>query len=328
MLEMGLFWLGVAVVVVALLMLFQNAFKQNKIWGIAGLVFLLPLLVHIFIGWEALAVRKATYALIIGVLAVFVSIAGGALAHMPFLPKHEVVQSLEENIAPPKETPLPNEEQAQAITNSDEDYDPLLSGSEFEEVDVEKMVPPSSSPVRKTTQAAKYQSLPAEDLALAINKQVRLTMTSGKVVEGVLTHLGETAATVETVVEGGSLGLSYNLSEVKSMEVRLAAGEQLAPPVETEELAPAQEPQIEGSQAEGLTVESIEPSAQMEQLPQEVQGVTETIIQEQPTQEQPKTELIEQDMQGEAAPAVDEQDAVIDSAEEVEKSPEEASSEE
>ena len=141
MLEAVLFWLGVAFVVVALLMLFLNAFQQNKIWGIAGLILLLPLLVHIFIKWEELTVRKATYAMVIGILTIFVSIAGGALAHLPFLPEHEVVQSLEENIAPPKDTPLPNEEQAQAITNPEEDYDPLLSGSEFEEVDVEKMVP-------------------------------------------------------------------------------------------------------------------------------------------------------------------------------------------
>lgn len=228
MLELGLFWFGAAVIVVALLMLFVNAFQQNKVWGIAGLVLLVPLVVHILLAWNSLAVRKATYALIIGVLAILVSIAGGALKHLPFLSKHEVVQTLEENIAPPKDVPLPNEEQAKAVTDpGEENYDPVLSGGEFEEVDVEKMVPPSATLVQKTA-APRYQAVLVEELAAVINKQVRLTMSNGDIVDGTLTHIQENAVTVESAVEGGSLGLSYNLNEIESIAVQLAAGEEIS----------------------------------------------------------------------------------------------------
>ena len=264
MLELGLFWFGAAVIMVALLMLFINAFRQNKIWGIAGLVLLVPLVVHILIAWNSLAVRKATYALIVGVLAILVSIAGGALKHLPFLSKHEVVQTLEENIAPPKDVPLPNAEQAKAVTvPGDEEYDPVLSGGEFEEVDVEKMVPPSSAPVRKTA-APRYHAIQVDELAAVINKQVRLMMKNGELVDGTLTHIQENAITVESAVEGGSLGLSYNLSEIDSIAVQLAAGEEI--PVQDQDV-PAEDVLESGSEVLEQTVDDIA----VEQVQQEVQ---------------------------------------------------------
>lgn len=268
MLEMGLFWFGAALIAVTLLMLFIHAFRQNKVWGIAGLVLLAPLLIHIFIAWDALSVRKATYGLVIGVLTVLVSIAGGALAHLPFLPKHEVVQTLEETIAPPKDTPLPNEEEAQAVApTKDENYDPLLSGSEFEEVEIEKNVPPSTPPVNLTP-PPKFVPIQLSELATVINKQIRLKMTSGETIDGTLTHLDDQAATVESAVEGGSLGLSYKLDEIISASVRLAAGEQLPAlksETPTEQDALALEPAVDNIPAE------------LEQVQQKLEQINETV---------------------------------------------------
>ena len=259
MLELALFWVGIAIVVVALLMLFSDAFKRSKGWGIAGLLLLIPLFVHIVMAWTSLTVRKATYALIIGILTVLVSIAGGVLAHLPFLTQHEVVQTLEENIAPPKDTPLPNEEQVQAITDpAEEGYDPVLSGSEFEEVDIEKYVPPSETPVVATA-AARYVPVSIEDLPGVINKRVRLSMQDGEVVEGTLTHIEQAALTVESAVEGGSLGLSYKVSEIKSIAVRLAQGEDL--PVKQESADPAaMSPNDQALPADEMAVPMNEPT--------------------------------------------------------------------
>jgi len=230
MLELGVLLFGVLLIVAALLMLFWDAFQQNKKWGVAGLILLIPLVVHIFSAWNSLTVRKAVYALIIGILAILVSINGGALTHLPFLADHVVVQSLEDAIAPPKETPLPNEEEAQAVEVPDgDDYDPLITGSEFESSDVKDHIPPSTTLVNRTPPAV-YRLIVPEDLANAINRQVRLTMENGDVIEGTLTHLSESAATVESHVEGGNLGLSYKLDEIKSVAVRLSAGDQLTVP--------------------------------------------------------------------------------------------------
>ena len=297
MLELGLFWFGAAVIVVALLMLFINAFRQNKVWGIAGLILLVPLVVHIFIAWNSLAVRKATYALIIGVLTILVSIAGGALKHLPFLSKHEVVQTLEENIAPPKDVPLPNEEQAKAVTiPGEEEYDPVLSGGEFEEVDVAKMVPPSTTPVHKTA-APRYHAIQVEELPAVINKRVRLTMSNGELVEGTLTNIQENAVTVESPVEGGSLGLSYNLSEIDSIAVQLAAGEEI--PVQDQDV-PAEDVLESGSEVleqavDDITIEQVQQEVQVplqendETLPPTVELETSPISSESPAGQMPAT---------------------------------------
>lgn len=267
MLELGLFWAGVAIFIVAVLLLFMDAFKQSRGWGIAGLVLFVPLLVHIALAWSSLTVRKATYALIVGVLAILVSIAGGVLAHFPFLSEHEVVQTLEENIAPPKDTPLPNEEQAQAVENPEgEDYDPLLSGSEFEEVDVKEIVPPSTTPIQKTA-APRYVPIPQEAWSVIVNKQVKVSMANGDVVEGALTHVEESAVTVESAVEGGSLGLSYSAEEIQSIAVRLAPGEsipQLLP--EASQEAPEPDSIVPAVPAIDGDAESISQEAQVPQM--------------------------------------------------------------
>ena len=131
MLEIGLFWLGVLIVAIGVLTIFLDTYSKNRLWAVMGLIFLIPLVIHAVLNWSTLNVRKAFYALLVGILAILVSITGGALAHLPFLAEHEVVQVLEENIAPPKEEPLPNQEQADAAAlSSEEYYDPLLTGSE------------------------------------------------------------------------------------------------------------------------------------------------------------------------------------------------------
>ena len=179
-----------------------------------------------------------------------------------------MVQTLEETIAPPKDTPLPNEEEAQAVAPiNDENYDPLLSGSEFEEVDVEKNVPPSAPPVNKTP-PPKFVPIPLSDLAAVVNKQIRLKMASGETIDGTLTHLDDQAATVESAVEGGSLGLSYRLDEVKSASVRLAAGEQLPKPkseTPTDQDTLALEPAVDNAPAE------------LEQVQQKLEQISETV---------------------------------------------------
>ena len=320
MLELGLFWVGVAVVIVAWLMLFADAFKQNRAWGIAGLVLFIPLIVHIALAWSSLTVRKATYALIIGVLAILVSIAGGALAQLPFLTKHEVVQTLEENIAPPKDTPLPNEEQVQAITDpAEEGYDPLLSGSEFEEVDVEEIVPPSTPPVR-TTAASRYVPIPAEDLPAIISKQVRLSMVNGDIVEGELTHVEEDSLTVESAVEGGILGLSYSVNNIKSVAVRLAPGESvptLAPPAQEQipatDLTPSEVP-TNADDVESNVQETL--SSQIQEKGDAVSGsvtdnVHETIETQAPNVDSVTTEAVESQVDN----AVDEMENTAPSVE-------------
>ncbi len=286
MLEMGLFWVGVALMAITLIVLFWHAFQQNRMWGIAGIL-VIPLLAHIFLAWSSLTVRKATYGLIVGVLALLVGVSGGALMHLPFLTQHEVVQTLEETIAPPKAIPLPNEEQAKAVSGQEENYDPLLTGSEFETVDVEQFVPPSIPQQVNKSPATIYQQIMPEMLSKAIDKTIRLNMKSGEMIEGVLTHVEDHAVTVESQVEGGSLGLSYPLNEIDSIAVRLLSSETLETP-ET----------IEKTVDEVSEAVSAEGGSAVEALPETeepLQAVTSTY--EEDMQEDistPATEIVEE----------------------------------
>ena len=95
MFAVGLFLLGALIFIVAVVVIFLNAFSKSKPWGLAGLILLVPLLAHAFLNWSVATVRRGFYGLVIGLLTVLVSITGGALAHLPFLTEYKAVQALE-----------------------------------------------------------------------------------------------------------------------------------------------------------------------------------------------------------------------------------------
>lgn len=274
MLAISLFWLGVALIALAVLMLFWDSFKQHKLWGFAGLILLVPLVVHMVLHWSELNVRKAFYILILGSLSLVVSIAGGALTQLPFLAEHEVVQVLKEkNIAPSKQAPLPNQEQADAAALAvEENYDPLLTGSEYETLETKEIVPEDINKTHPKTTAARYEAITEEERVLAINKWIRLTMIDGKVVEGRLTNVLEEAVLVESSVDGGVLGFSYSNNEIKTMAVRLEEGEQLIKPepeadsVESESVVEEATTDIQGNVQEIIS----DPETVTEQLEQPI----------------------------------------------------------
>lgn len=302
MLEIGLFWIGVAIVIVAYLILLLDSFRDNKIWALAGMILIIPLLVHAMLNWSTLNVRKAFYALIVGVLTILVSIAGGALAHLPFLQDHDVVQVLEENIAPPKVEPLPNEEQAKTTALSKQkDYDPLLTGSEYEDLAVKEMASEVKNKAININPPSRYQVVTQEELTYAINKQIRMTMLNDEIIVGKLTNIEEDGLLVESSVNGGILGLSYPHAEIKKMEVLLSEGEALI----SEEIATSEETTIEQDEEIGLTEEGASMESQMtDEVKQPViedieddqmqpQTVTEEVLEavEEITNEIPDTEI-------------------------------------
>ncbi len=281
MLEVGLFWLGIVLVAVAILMLFLDSFQSKKIWAVISLLLLIPLIIHMFTHWSSLNVRKALYILIIGVLGIAVSISGGALSHLSFLPDHEVVHVIEDKIAPPVETPLPNQQQADdASLEVEEGYDPLLTGSEYEQLEVKEIVPEEvSQVVRKPAPTARYEVVTDEQRVHAINKRVRAIMNDGSKVEGVLTAIIDESVIIESDVSGGSLGLSYKNDQIQSIAVRLLEGEQLVPEiveeVVDESIAPEQAQQpISESQAQ---VQSQEPEIELEVNTEVVEKVEQIV---------------------------------------------------
>ena len=232
MLEVGLFWIGIILVIGAILILFLDSFQSRRIWAVISLVLIVPLLIHMLLNWSLLTIRKSFFILIIGLLAVLVSFSGGALSQLSFLQDHEVMQVLEEKIAPPKEVPLSNQQQADAAALSlGEGYDPLLTGGEYEQLETKEIVPERKNQVvRKVDPIVRYEIMTDDEHRQAINKRVRITMTDGRVIEGNLTEIFDDSLIIESNVNGGSLGLSYKNDLIQSVAVRLAAGEQLVVP--------------------------------------------------------------------------------------------------
>jgi hypothetical protein len=218
MLALITFSIGSLLLLIAVLILLRRAFATTMLWGLLGLLFV-PLYIFALFNWSETPIRKTVYISLVGILAMLVGISGGALSYLPFLPEHEVVTTIEEKIAPPKESPLPNEEAAQAVQLPDgEDYDPLLTGGEFEGVNLDEMIPPASVIVDNTDTPI-YKVIELTDLERAVNKRVKLDLLSGDQVEGLLTHYRDGSIVVESFVAGGAVGYSYALDDIDVLSV-------------------------------------------------------------------------------------------------------------
>ena len=292
MLAISLFWFGIVLIVSALLMMFWDSFRYKKIWALVSLILVVPLLIHMILNWSKLNVRKAFYVLVLGILSTLVSIAGGALEQLPFLSEHEVVQVLEENIAPPKDEPLPNQQQADAAALAvEENYDPLLTGSEYESLATTEITPENVNTVNpNTVSSARFEIITEQQRAQAINKWIRLITIEGEKVEGMLTNVLPDSVLVESSVDGGRLGLSYSNDEIKTIMVRLEEGEQLIDP-ELEQ-TPNAEPDTEIVDIPSNSSNSAESTDTLVNVPEEVDDVTEAIEEQiqQVTQESPVVE--------------------------------------
>jgi hypothetical protein len=244
MLEISIFIAGVLITIIAFLMLFRNAYQQNKIAALVSLVLIFPLVGYLLFNLGLTAVRKAGAVMLIGVIAIVVSIYGGVSKHIYFLEENKIVKQIEDNIAPKEEGPLPNEREAESTKLSkDEDYDPLLTGTDLEDVELEELLPEPKPEQARSAPVYRYKPVTYEEVQYAINKPVRVTMNDGAVIMGELINVEPDSLMVESLVSGGSVALSYLHTNIKSVEVRLGKGEalEIPPQEQSEELMIEQE---------------------------------------------------------------------------------------
>ena len=134
--------------------------------------------------------------------------------------------------------PLANQQQADATALSkSENYDPLITGSEYEKVSEEEIIAsvkqaPSSE--INTAAGPNYQVIAQDDFIHAINQSVRIKLRDGRVITGKLVSIIDASLLVESIVEGGFVGLSYGQQDIALLEVLLPAGERLYIPEGTQ----------------------------------------------------------------------------------------------
>ena len=271
MLEISIFIAGLLITIIALLMLFRDAYQQNKIAALVSLVLIFPLVGYMLFNLGEAFVRKAGSVFVVGIIAIVVSIYGGVSKHIYFLEESKIVKQIEENIAPKEEGPLPNEQQAEsAKLSKGEDYDPLLTGTDLEDVELEELLPESKPEPVPSAPVFRYQPVTYEEVQYAINKPVRVTMNDGAVIMGDLINVEPDSLMVESLASGGSVALSYLHTNIKSVEVRLGKGEVLEiPPQEPAEALIIDE---EVSIEDAPSVQSSAESAQ-EKLSQTIEEV-------------------------------------------------------
>jgi len=210
---------GGLLLLVALLMLLRHAFRTSMVWGILGLLFTIPLFIYAILRWDEVPIRKPVYISLVGLLSILVGVSGGALSQLTFLPENEVMAKIEDKIAPPEDIPLPNEEEAQAVHLADgENYDPLLTGGEFESVGIEDMSPPAAV-IANNDPVPDYEVISVDEVGRAVNKRVKLILLSGEEIEGTLTHRQDESIVVESFVSGGALGYTYSIADIKLISV-------------------------------------------------------------------------------------------------------------
>ena len=256
MLAVGLFLAGVLIIIAAVLVVFWDMFAKNRLWALVSLILLVPLLIHALFNWSVLNIRRAWYGLVMGLITFLVSITGGALAHLPFLAGHSLVQTLEKSIAPAAQMPLANQPQADAASLSEsENYDPLLTGSEYEQLSEQEIIDGARQASSSGTDVAtglSYHAIAEDQFIHAMNKPVRIRMQNGSMITGRLAGIIDDELLVESMVVGGLLGLSYRQQNIASLEVLLPAGERLSAGV-TGPLTPAPQNSNAALQEQTLT---------------------------------------------------------------------------
>ena len=264
------FYVGLAVLALGWLAAVFHALRDNKLWAL--LVLLLPVLalVHIALYWKELEVRRSLLMLLLGSALLGVGIVGGAVLKIPFLAQSGLFSELEE-VIPVKEEPLSNEAEAAAIELPEGDnYDPIISGSQYEEVDVEPLAPEEDKTVKLPAGPKKvYRVIAAGNLPAAIGKDLKLTLKNGETKLGKLTQIDEYSVSLESNLGAGEIGYAYPLEEIVQAEVLLTQGESV-PEVPKVEEAP-----------EGQGSEVIQPDSEAgSDAPPSIEGASEQITSE------------------------------------------------
>lgn len=225
MISLIVFYAGIIIILFSVITVLKHAFGRGLLWPVFIILFLPLTVVYIGLNWKELSMRKALYISIAGLLAIAVGIFGGALARVPFLPKLPIVETLKETTAPELE-PLPNEKEAEAIELGDRRYDPVLTGSQFEEPDLKPLAPDTDKTVNQLkTVERKWRPIEKALLPYLSNKEIQLHMQNGQTPVGVIHSVSENSLVLGQLAEGGAVEFTYPYADIVSVEALLSNAE-------------------------------------------------------------------------------------------------------
>lgn len=229
--------LALLLILVGMIMVLLDAFKESFLWGLMVMV-VPPLFVPIysFVKWNKSQARNGFAMALVGLVMAGVGVYGGGLQQIPGLGDHEMVSNLP--TATPKDEPLPNEEEASKVElgdgDSEEVYDPMLSTDKdrFSASEIEPLAPEEDKTV-KVISKSKPRAVPIalDDLSSSMGANIEITLNDGAKHAGTLVRATEDSLSIEQQSSGGTVSFEYTLEKIQSA-VRLSKPtKSIAPPV-------------------------------------------------------------------------------------------------
>ncbi len=212
--------LALLLLLVGMIMVLLDAFKESFIWGL--LVMILPPVfvpVYSFVKWTNSQARNGFAMSLVGLVIAAIGIYGGGLKTMPIISEHEIVSSIP--TAVPPDEPLPNEDEAaQVELEDDEAYDPILSTDKdrFTSSEIEPLAPKEDETVKNIGKSKpRAINVPIENANSAIGANVEVTFNDGEKSAGTLVKTSEDSVTIEQQAGGGTVSFEYPFNNIQSI---------------------------------------------------------------------------------------------------------------
>ena len=212
--------LALLLLLVGMIMVLLDAFKESFIWGL--LVMILPPLfvpIYSFVKWTNSQARNGFAMSLVGLVMTGIGVYGGALQTIPVLSEHEIVSNIP--TAVPSDEPLPNEVAAAQVELEDgENYDPVLSTDKdrFTSSEIEPLAPKEDETVKNFGKdKPRTINVSIADASAAIGANVEVTFNDGYKSSGTLVKTSEDSITVEQQTGGGTVSYEYTFDKIKTI---------------------------------------------------------------------------------------------------------------
>ncbi len=211
--------LALLLLLVGMIMVLLDAFKESVVWGL--LVMIVPPLfvpVYSFVKWANSQARNGFAMSLVGLVMAGIGVYGGALQTIPMLSDNEIVSNIP--TATPADEPLPNEEAAAQVELEDEDdYDPVLSTDKdrFTSKEIEPLAPKEDETVKVSQAKPRAVHVPIENVSASIGANIEVTFNDGTKQAGTLVKTSEDSITVEQQAGGGTISYEYTFEQIQSV---------------------------------------------------------------------------------------------------------------
>ncbi len=226
--------LALLLLLVGMIMVLLDAFKESFFWGL--MVLLIPPLfvpIYSFVKWNKSQARNGFAMALVGLVMAGVGVYGGGLIGIPGLGDHKMVSNIP--TATPKDEPLANEDAAAKVELEDEEsYDPMLSTDKdrFSPSEIEPLAPVEDKTVKVTSKSKpRAVAIPLDEIASSMGSGIEITLNDGNKYAGILVRATEDSVSIEQQTSGGTISYEYTLDKIQSAVRLTKPSGSVAPPV-------------------------------------------------------------------------------------------------